>query len=711
MKPLFLCLLLLCGKALPLFPKSAALFAESAASFPEKPCIAPDTALHPAPDSLSAGPDTVRYRRLGAAVVSGGRAGRFLDRRAAPGAVDWDLSSLRSLPRLLGAADPVRYAQLLPGVQTNNDFSSGLFIHGCDNAHNYTALDGAPVFNAAHLLGLFSVFNPLHFARMRLEKSAHTAAFPNRLGGRVELSAPDSLPPRPGGELEAGLIGSQATLSLPLGKAAALRLSGRGSYLNLLYGPLLRFDDSRLRYAFQDANASLLLRPSRRDRVQLSAYWGGDQLRIDEEALFSGGSLRWQNLVLSARWERRLGRGGVLGQQVYHSAYSARLRAGSGEAGLSLRTRLRETGWRGSLSLPWGSAARWETGASWQMRRVVPDELEAWGFNRALASDGRLPAAHEVSLYSQLQGRIAPRWEGHVGLRATAYRSGPMLRFALDPRAGVGWECSPQARVDLHYGVYHQYLHQARYGTMGLPIDFFYPADAALPPEYAHAFSLALRRGFRRGWSFRLEGYYKLLFHQVEFTGSLLDLFYSGYSRAASLSAGRGKSYGLEFFVEKTSGRLQGWVGYTLGWSLRKFPAYGGGRYFPSSHERRHDLTVLATYRLSRRLTLGANFVFASGTPYTRPESVYIYGQNIVSEYGEPNACRLPDYHRLDLSADLLLSRRGALEHRLNVSAYNVYAARNVLYAYISVRQDEFRFKYMNSLCRLLPSVSYLLKF
>ena len=345
------------------------------------------------------------------------------------------------------------------------------------------------------------------------------------------------------------------------------------------------------------------------------------------------------------------------------------------------------------------------------MRRVVPDELEAWGFNRALASDSRLPAAHEVSLYSQLQGRIAPRWDGHVGLRATAYRSGPMLRFALDPRAGVGWRCSPQARVDLHYGVYHQYLHQARYGTMGLPIDFFYPADAALPPEYAHAFSLALRRGFRRGWSFRLEGYYKLLFHQVEFTGSLLDLFYSGYSRAASLSAGRGKSYGLEFLVEKTSGRLQGWVGYTLGWSLRKFPAYGGGRYFPSSHERRHDLTVLATYRLSRRLTLGANFVFASGTPYTRPESVYIYGQNIVSEYGEPNACRLPDYHRLDLSADLLLARRGALEHRLNVSVYNVYAARNVLYAYISVRQDEFRFKYMNSLCRLLPSVSYLLKF
>lgn len=652
----------------------------------------------------------MRLGFLDAAVVRGTRPARFLLQKGALEAIDWRMESLQRLPRLLGAADPMRYAQLLPGIQTNNDFSSGLFIHGCDNTHNWTALDGAPVFNAAHLLGLFSVFNPLHFDRMRLEKSAHAAAFPNRLGGKVEMLTPDSLPPRVAGNLEVGLISSQAALSLPLGPALGLKFSARASYLNMLYGNLLHIDDARLRYGFQDGNVLLLWRPTSADEVKVNAYWGGDQLRIDEESFFSGNSLRWQNLVLSALWKRSFGANTFV-QQLSHSSYWGKLRLASGASAFRLRTSVAETSWQGRLSGRWGKSAHWEAGASYRARRIEPVAHEVQGFNASAVVQDEPSLSHEAELYFQFEHRFSSRWEGHAGLHGTAYFTGRTRRFALDPRAGLSWQCSPSVQVGLHYGLYHQYLHQVGYGSIGLPVDFFFPADAGLPPQYAHSWSLALRKELAGGYVFRLEGYYKLLRHQVDFTGNLLNLFYGSYDWRESLSSGRGKSYGLEVFVEKTSGRFQGWIGYTLGWSLRKYPESGSDRYFSSPNERRHDFNMLASYRIGRRLTLSANFVFASGTPYTRLESAYIYGQNIVGEYGLPNAARLPDYHRLDLAADVLLSRRGQTEQRLNVSLYNAYAARNVLYAYISVRQNSFRYKYMNSLCRLLPSVSYHLKF
>lgn len=142
---------------------------------------------------------------------------------------------MRSMPRILGNADPLHYAQMLPGIQTGGEYDAGLHIQGSDNSHNMLAIDGVPIYNAAHLLGFFSVFNATHFSSMRIGKSATAAAAPNRLGGMVDMQAGRDRPPGPTGDVAVGPMSSQATVSLPAGRCSWLTLSARAAYFNLLY--------------------------------------------------------------------------------------------------------------------------------------------------------------------------------------------------------------------------------------------------------------------------------------------------------------------------------------------------------------------------------------------------------------------------------------------------------------------------------------------
>ena len=179
-----------------------------------------------------------------------------------------------------------RALQLLPGVSTNNDYSSGVRIQGCDASLNLLELDGAPVFNASHLLGLFSTFNASHFRGMSLVKNRHGADFPNRLGGRLSFHPLDSLVRRVHLDATFSFMESEGTLALPAGRGSTLYLSGRGSYLDLLYGPLLKFDGLGLGYGLQDYNLTWVCHPGERDRLRLSLYHGLDRMQLRQEGFW-----------------------------------------------------------------------------------------------------------------------------------------------------------------------------------------------------------------------------------------------------------------------------------------------------------------------------------------------------------------------------------------------------------------------------------------
>lgn len=251
---------------------------------------------------------------------------------------------MRSMPRILGNADPLHYAQMLPGIQTGGEYDAGLHIQGSDNSHNMLAIDGVPIYNVAHLLGFFSVFNATHFSSMRIGKSA-TAAAPNRLGGMVDMQAGRDRPPGPTGDVAVGPMSSQATVSLPAGRCSWLTLSARAAYFNLLYSRWLEVDGEELGYFFHDYNLTYTYAPDSRNRLWAEVYYGGDDASYGDGGYGMDTSLGWANFMAALHWDHSSGTTGI-GQCVYYTRYGSRLGLSQPSVGLSLESRIATAGYK-----------------------------------------------------------------------------------------------------------------------------------------------------------------------------------------------------------------------------------------------------------------------------------------------------------------------------------------------------------------------------
>lgn len=246
--------------------------------------------------------------------------------RTAGGTIVMGGELLQQMPRIAGNADPMHYSQMLPGVQTNGEYRGGVNVQGCDNAHTMISIGGVPIYNVNHLLGIFSTFNPSHYPSMTLTKSVSTAQHPSRLGARLDMqmpAAPTDSAPRFGGTLECGLFSSQGTLRMRCNDQTLLTLSGRGSYLNLLYSKLLEVDGNAVRYSFGDANMTLSHRRGRHT-FTLDTYYGIDMANVGTARVLADFHSRWGNNMQALHWNVD----GLFSATttLSHSGYSNRLR-------------------------------------------------------------------------------------------------------------------------------------------------------------------------------------------------------------------------------------------------------------------------------------------------------------------------------------------------------------------------------------------------
>lgn len=273
--------------------------------------------------------DTLHHYQLQGVEITGKKVRSSL--KEIEGANVINMSLMDDMPRILGNADPMHYAQLLPCVQTNSEYDAGLHIQGCDNSHNFVSIGGAPVYNAAHLLGFFSVFNAGHFNDMSLRKSSSSADFPNRLGGSLDLRTPtwilgeDSMQMKAvHGEISVGPMSSQGTLKLPVGKRSLLLLSARAAYLNLLYSKWLEVDGDRVNYDFSDYNLSFITQLNAHHVLKWEAYWGYDHVKLTQADHGLNARLRWNNTMAALHWYSKWGN--VSSEQMlYYSRYANRV--------------------------------------------------------------------------------------------------------------------------------------------------------------------------------------------------------------------------------------------------------------------------------------------------------------------------------------------------------------------------------------------------
>lgn len=627
-------------------------------------------------------------------------------RQPTDGSFVWNLSSMGDLPQILGSADPVRYAQLLPGVQTNGECRSGVYIQGCDNGHNFISIGGVPIYNVNHLLGIFSTFNAHHYPSMSLSLMPTAVGSSNRLGGELTMELPASIDDSLVCQFSIGLIASQGTLRLPLGRRTSLAISLRGSYLNLLYGQWLKADDSPIRYSFYDTNATLTHQVNKHHKLLVDFYHGRDIGSFNESSYLANMKTRWGNTMGALHWMYESDNGLEMKNSLYVTSYTNRFQLTMQEEQYQLPSSITDLGYRGKAH--WG---RWQAGLEAILHRIRPQALEHSKQDLTSSEGPGITHSFEGVVHASYEQPITSSLSVTAGLKGSLYHINRQTFFSADPSLTFSADLSP-LRLTASYALRHQYLFQTGFSDMGLPTEFWMSCDDSNRPQYAHLLSLNAALPL---WHNRLRlsanVFYKKLYNQIEYQGTVLDFVNSIYDLQSNLLHGQGENYGFGLMLSKVTGPLTGWVGYTFTRTRRTFPGTDLSGSYPANHERPHELNALLNYTINSHWNVAGTFVFASGTPFTAPVNLSLINGNIITQYGEHNASRLRPYCRLDLSVNYKWLTRNRYENGVNLSFYNATCRKNHLFYYVAVHEDHsLAYRPVSFFSFILPSISYFIK-
>ncbi|MBO4724787.1 MAG: TonB-dependent receptor [Bacteroidaceae bacterium] len=632
-------------------------------------------------------------------------------RTMSDGSVRLNLDMLDKLPKIMGNADPISYSRMLPGVQTSGEYNGGLHINGSENSHNTISVLDVPLYNVNHLLGFFSTFIPTHYSSMSLYKTPQSAGAPNRLGGEL-LFLPDSeTGDRVQGDISTGLISSQGTVKVPIGKKSLLTASLRDSYINLLYSAWLKVDGTALNYSFFDSNVTWSYKPNDFNTILADAYWGQDKATLSESDFGADMRCRWGNDAESLHWIHDGLNGFTMKHTLYHSSYSNAFNAWYQDISMSLPSGIEDYGYKGALG--WKG---FTLGADAQYHTMTLQSPVISGTYNGTDMEVIDKVSSEYAVYADYNWNVVDNLHVKLGVRGSMFQSGDQDYKAIDPSVNIVYFGDRDKwNISLNLAQRHQYLFQTGLTGSGLPTEFWMPADGDFNPQSMRGVTLSGMVNLADGqYTLNSSVYFKRLYNQVEYYGSMMDFLTSDYSVYDHLICGDGYNYGLDLMLTKNTGRLTGWVSYSFGRALRRFDREGMDGLYPASHERLHELDMVAVYKTGGRWEPSMTLVAAGGTPFTAPEYFYMLNRNVFIKYGEFNGSRLNPYIRLDLSVnhDLKLKNdRFIKSHGLNFSVYNALCRGNDLGYRLKIYKDKIYYHHVSFLTWALASISYYCKF
>lgn len=626
----------------------------------------------------------------------------------ADGQTTLDMTLLGKLPQILGNADPVHYSQMLPEIQTNGEYRGGINLQGCESSHNLVSVGSVPVYYPVHLLGFFSVFNSSHYEKCSISKFMD-AKSANRLGGELAMSVPAERADSLSGECSVGMISSQGTLRIPIGKKTYCKASCRKTYINMLYGSWLNTDDGDVEYSFYDVNFTLCHQINSRHRIVLDCYGGQDKGTFKDGSFIATFHGAWGNQLLALHHEYNGGDEGLsMVNRLYVTSHHNTFSMAMQSVEYKLPSSILDVGMKHQASLK-----RLEWGADAVLHHVEPQALQTSGTIMPGYAAGDKENTMEMAGYVTCRQPLSAHVSVEAGVRGSVYGSQSTGFFAhADPSVTLK---SKGQNVDLFLGLAmkHQYLFQTGFSDAGLPTEFWLSSSRAYKPQRAlSASGGASAYIYDRRYKLTVNAFYKRLRGQVEYVGNILDFVNSEYKVANYLKRGDGQNYGASAMLNKCTSRLTGWISYTYTHARRTFHAPGLDGSYPASHERPHEINAVATYDIGRHWDMGATFVYASGTPFTAADYLSLINGNVIAHYREHNANRLQPYCRLDLSVSYKWKPRFAKENGINLSVYNATGRGNELFYYISTHSDgSFSYKPKSFVVNILPSVSYYCKF
>ncbi|MBT2557901.1 TonB-dependent receptor [Hymenobacter sp. ISL-91] len=642
------------------------------------------------------------------------------------------------LPALFGEVDILKTLQLKPGVQNGGEGTTGLFVRGGAADQNLVLLDDALVYNPNHLFGLFSVFNSDAVQSVDLYKGGFPAQYGGRLSSVVDVKMRPGNPEKIGVSGGIGLISSRLALEGPIKKGkGAFLVAGRRTYFDVFTRQINRLnaDDPEFDpipdYYFYDFNAKANYRLGPKDELFLTGYYGNDVFGFNSQNGFNF-DFNWGNRVASLRWNHVYNSRLFLNTTISYTGYKYEITNRLDQFSFSLASDIQDFTLRSDLDYRPNDQHEFRFGATLTSHRFGTGRLQAGSEDGRIdfGSDTRY-SGQEGAVYASDVYKPNDKWQFEYGLRASGFQSeGAGNRYGgLEPRAAARYALKSNVSLKASYALMYQYVHLVTNSGASLPTDIWYPSRESVLPQRSQQVAAGVSWLLGDGrYLLTNEVYYKWTQRQIDFKDGA-QLFVNPDLDGEFLF-GKGWAYGNELYLEKKQGRLTGWIGYTLAWTNRQFPAQRGtaginnGNAFAPVYDRRHNLSVVGIYNLSERLKLTSSFVFSSGQPTTLPQARFlfqdVFGENAgpVPVYPQRNTTRLAPVNRLDIGLVWQMKpTRWIPAADLTFSIYNAYNRRNPFFVFFEQLEDPeteeitgFRARQV-SLFPVIPSVTYNFKF
>ena len=664
------------------------------------------------------------------------------------------IKQLKSLPAILGEVDIMKTLQLLPGVQSGGEGTSGLYVRGGSPDQNLILLDGVPLYNVNHLFGFFSVFNADAISNVSLTKGGFPARYGGRLSSVLEINMKEGNMNEFHGDATASIISSKLTLEGPLIKdKASFMISGRRTYLDVLARPFINSANNNNpnqqtspRYYFYDTNGKINYKIGKKDRVYLSHFQGQDNFGIKDKYSDSTRTeefdfgIDWMNSITALRWNHQWSPKLFSNVTLTRSLYNFNTRAVSETSFLPnfpdttgqeienlaalYLSGIEDYGGRIDFDYAHSPLHYIRYGAGYTNHKFTPGatnlKFTSTDFNLDTSLGSQSILSDEFFAYVEDEWTVSENFKVNAGLHFAGLSVQNETYTSLQPRIGMNYTLPGDIALKASYADMMQFVNLLTNEGIGLPTDLWVPSTATIKPQTSRQYAAGLAKNLG-AFEVSIEGYYKDMQNLVSYKEGANFLFSLNEDWEDKITQGNGQSYGTEFFVQKKRGKTTGWIGYTLAWSYRQFDEINDGQRYFFTYDRRHDFSAVLTHEISENIQFSGAWVYGTGRAITLPEYEYVSSlpdglswwqqqQVLIQRPTDKNSFRMSAYHRLDLSFSFHKKRKN-YDRWWMISAYNAYNNLNPFFFETRTDGNGNTTLREYGLFPIIPSIAYRIKF
>lgn len=657
------------------------------------------------------------------------------------------IKEVEKIPVIFGERDVMKTIQLLPGVKSEGDGGAGFFVRGGSADQNLILLDEAPVYNASHMLGFFSVFNADALKDVKLYKGGMPAKYGGRLSSVMDINMRDGNNKSFHAKGGIGIIASKLSVEGPIVKdKGSFIISGRRTYADVFLNFSTNEQQRNSQLFFYDLNLKANYRVTDKDRIYLSGYLGRDKFGFNNDFGFD-----WGNRTATMRWNHLFSDKLFSNTTVLYSDYNYVFKATFNDKTIEAGSDIRDINLKEDLTYFLNDRNKISFGGNIVHHTFTPGDIKVDG---EIQVDNTLEKRYslESALYVSNEQKITDFFQITYGLRysnftqigpgsiytfndlgelvkTTEYKDWEKVKAynGLAPRLSALYLINSKSSVKASYARTYQYLHLVSNTTSSTPTDVWLPSSNNVKPEIADQVALGYFRNFKKNmFEFSAEIYYKNIQNAIDYRVGA-EVNFNPYVEG-DLIFGKGRAYGLELLFKKRIGKFTGWVSYTLSRVEKQFDEINTNSWYPARQDRTHDVSIVGMYEISERLNVAATWVYYTGSAVTFPSAKYQIDGMIVNYYTERNGYRMPDYHRLDIGVNWdgkhytykLNPETGKKEKvpkkfisSWNFSVYNAYGRENAYSISFQVSDnDPNKTEAVQlSLFRWVPSITYNFNF